>query len=146
MNDEVVYFQLNNWFAGEHYPAKEPFLTWCGNDYNLQFDNEDWVKENKLVVVRSVLDMSAQWNITAPKSWVLKNCPDLINDPQCAKFIVTPDEENDDMVRGRWGTPFLPYIEENIGITWYDIYDDKWIDVSYDNNEEEEEEDNGEWD
>ena len=37
MNDEIIYFQLNNWFAGDHYPAEEPFISWCGNDFKLQF-------------------------------------------------------------------------------------------------------------
>ena len=142
MNDEIIYFQLNNWFAGDHYPAEEPFLSWCGNDFKLQFDNEDWVKENKLVVVRSILDMSAQWNITAPKSWILENCPNLLNKPELAKFIITPEEDEDDMPRGRWGTPFLPYTEENIGITWYDIDDDEW----YDDEDEDEEDEDEEWD
>ena len=135
--EDIIYFQLNNWFAGEHYPVKEPFLSWCGNDFKLQFDNEDWVKENKLVVVRSILDMSSQWNITAPKSWVLENCPDLINDPECAKFVLTPDDEDDTPI-GRWGTPFLPYEEENIGITWYDSDDDVWIDDEDEEDEDEE--------
>lgn len=31
---EVIYFELNNWFSGEHYPAEEPFTTWIGNDLN----------------------------------------------------------------------------------------------------------------
>lgn len=140
MNDEIIYFQLNNWFAGDHYPAEEPFISWCGNDFKLQFDDEDWVKENKLVVVRSILDMSSQWNITAPKSWILENCPNLLNKPELAKFIITEKDE-DDMVRGRWGTPFLPYTPENIGITWYDEYEDSFYD-----NEEEEEDDDEEWD
>lgn len=136
--EEIIYFQLNNWFAGEHYPAKEPFLTWCGNDFKLQFDDEDWVKKNKLVVVRSILDMSSQWNITAPKSWVLENCPDLINDPECAKFVRIP-EDGEDTPYGRWGTPFLPYAEENIGITWYDEGEDKWIDDDEDEEDKDEE-------
>ena len=35
---EVIYFELNNWFSGEHYPAEEPFTTWIGNDLNIYFD------------------------------------------------------------------------------------------------------------
>jgi hypothetical protein len=49
--EDVVYFELNNWFAGQDYPDCEPFLTWMGNDLQLRFRDEDWVKENKLCVV-----------------------------------------------------------------------------------------------
>ena len=146
MNDEIVYFELNNWMSGDDYPAREPFISWCGNDFKLQFDDENWVKENKLVVVRSVIDMSAQWNITAPKSWILENCPDLINDPELDKFIIKPEDDEDDMPRGRFDIPCLPYTPENIGITYYDAWDNEWVDDSYDNDEEEEEDDDEEWD
>ena len=73
MNVEVVYFELNNWFRGEHYPNDEPFITWIGNDLNITFNNEDWLKENKLCVVRTMVDMSTNFCITATKEWVEYN-------------------------------------------------------------------------
>ena len=132
---EYVYFELNNWFAGEHYPNEEPFKTWCGNDLNLYFLNEDWVKENKLVVVADSIDMSIDWCITAPKEWVENNCPKLLSDESTyviingsngerqeeykySSFLRYPNKYGD--ICGRFGTPFLEYSEENIGIHFYD--------------------------
>lgn len=38
---DVVYFELNNWFPGIHYPDEEPYTTWLGDDENIIFlDNE----------------------------------------------------------------------------------------------------------
>ena len=38
---DIVYFELNNWFAGRDYPDAEPFLSWmeCNkeNKYYIQF-------------------------------------------------------------------------------------------------------------
>ena len=145
MDEEVVYFELNDWFAGEDYPCAEPFLTWCGNDRNLYFCNENFVKENKLCVVQQVIDMSINWCITAPKSFVLKYCPKLLSDETTStKFVRTcngvsteyektfpyshylrfPDEDADadecGIVYGRFGTKFLEYKPENIGIKYED--------------------------
>ena len=76
MNEEIIYFELNNWMPNKDYPNAEPFETWTSYEH-FNFDNEDWIKENKLVVVRTIVDMSANWCITATKEWVLKivlNC------------------------------------------------------------------------
>lgn len=55
INKDVVYFELNNWFSGRDYPNAEPFITWiCEN----KFSNDEWLKENKLVCVKSYVDMS----------------------------------------------------------------------------------------
>ena len=139
---DVVYFELNNWFAGRDYPDAEPFLTWCGDDMNLYFNNENFVKENKLCVVQQIIDMSCNWCITAPKKFVLENCPKLLSDETYeSKFIVSssegekyviekysykdfiriPDEDGD--VYGRFDGKFLPWAEENIGIHY--AYEDE---------------------
>ncbi len=138
---EIVYFELNNWFSGRDYPNEEPFTTWCGNDLDLYFSNEDFVKENKLCVVETLVDMSVNWCITAPRAWVEKNCPKLLSNgftsttfitqgpggekeaeeifPYC-QYLKFPDEDGD--VYGQFGTKFKEYSEENIGVTY-----DKWI-------------------
>ena len=74
--NDVVYFELNNWFAGRDYPNAEPFLTWMHTDI---FSNDEWLKENKLVCVKSYIDMSMNFCITASLNWVEKNCPKLIS-------------------------------------------------------------------
>ena len=135
---DVVYFELNNWFAGRDYPDEEPFTTWCGNDLRLYFLNEDWVKENNLCVVAENIDMSVNWCITALKSWVLEKCPKLLDQDASTTVVFTttglegttqreetysykeflrePDE--DGFVYGNFGTEFLEWSEENVGIHW----------------------------
>ena len=136
---DVVYFELNNWFSGRDYPNAEPFITWCGNDYNLYFANEEFVKNNQLCVVEQCIDMSVNWCITAPKAFVEQVCPKLLTDESIVtsfirhdatgdheykechlykEFLREPDE--DGAVYGRFGTEFLPWSEENVGIHFYD--------------------------
>ena len=111
---DIVYFELNNWTPGDHYPIDEPFLTWIGDDYNIHFQNENWVKENKLCVVRDIIDMSVNFCITATKEWVEENCPKLLTDYR--EFLREPEE--DGCVYGDFGgDKFLEYSEENIGVT-----------------------------
>ena len=119
MDKEIVYFELNNWCRGKHYPDDEPFTTWMGRDTNIYFNNEKWVKENKLCVVRSIIDMSMNFCVTATKEWVENNCHKLLTEYK--QFLRYPDEDgyiygqNDD-------DEFLSYEENNIGIKYE--YDD----------------------
>lgn len=111
--DEIICFELNNWSRGKDYPDDEPFLTWIGNDFNIHFNDENWVRENKLCVVRSIIDMSVNFCITTTKSWVEKNCPKLLTEH--TEFLRFPDK--DGYIEGRFGNDFLEYKEKNIGIT-----------------------------
>lgn len=111
-DQEIVYFELNNWMPGDHYPDEEPFKTWIGNDLNIYFNSEDWVKENKLCVVREIIDISVNFCVAATKEWIKRNCPRLLTEH--GKFLRYPDENGE--VYGQWETPFLEYKEENIGI------------------------------
>lgn len=115
---QAVYFELNNWTPGEDYPAEEPFLTWIGNDLNIYFGNENWVKENRLCVVHSKVDMSENFCITATKEWVEANCPRLLT--KYTRFLRYPNE--DGYVLGQFDNEFLKYSEENIGIEY--VYDE----------------------
>ena len=45
MNEEIIYFELNNWMPDKDYPNAEPFETWTSYEH-FNFDNEDWIKEN----------------------------------------------------------------------------------------------------
>lgn len=110
--EDVIYFELNNWFAVRHYPDEEPFTSWMGNDLNLKFEDEAWVRENRLCVVRSTIDMSTNFCITATKAWVLENCPNLLD--RHTKFLRHP--ETDGHVYGQFGDEFLVYAEDNFGV------------------------------
>ena len=111
--DEIIYFHLNNWYAGENYPNAEPFLTWIRGDGLSLLNTDKFAKENKICVVVYPVDMSISYNITAPKKWVEENCPELLT--KYKKFIV---EENEDGFRYGPYTEneFLEYTEENIGL------------------------------
>lgn len=118
---EIIYFELNNWFSGRDYPNAEPFLSWmqCNkeNKYYIQFRDESWIKENKLVVVESLVDMSTNFCITATKEWAEQNCPELLS---TYKEFIRQLDEDDEAPYGRFGCPFLEYEENNIGYHYAD--------------------------
>ena len=122
---EIIYFELNNWRPGDDYPAAEPYDSWVQmreeKSYYINFRNRDWIEENKIIVVESFVDMSQNFCVTAPKEWVMKNCPDLLT--KYTKFLREPDEY--DEVKGRFGCPFKEYEEENIGY-WFAEKDDEY--------------------
>lgn len=109
--EDIVYFELNNWFAGRDYPDEEPFASWMGRNI---FENEKWVKENRLCVVAGIVDMSQNFCVTAPREWVERLCPKLLTEHR--NFLRHPDEDGD--VYGQFDHQFLPYTEENVGVTW----------------------------
>lgn len=118
--EEIIYFELNNWMSGTDFPAEEPFIGWICRGNGLLppiFQDQKWVKENKLAVVAMAVDMSLNYCIAAPKSWILKNCPNLLEERN-SKFVFGKDGK--EPAFGRFGT-FVPYDEEHIGkITWFD--------------------------
>lgn len=111
-SQNIVYFELNNWTPGKDYPNDEPFKSWIGNDLKIRFYDEKWIKENKLCIVNSLIDMSSNFCITATEDWVKKNCPKLLTEYK--EFLRYPNEDNE--VYGRFGDEFLEYDEENFGI------------------------------
>lgn len=141
MKDNVVYIELNNWFSGRDYPIHSKLYEWV-NQY--KFRDEEWVKEQKLVVVCGPVDMSFNMCITAPKEWVEKNCPEMLSDKSYdynvhrysagidevvvehrayKDFLRFPDEYSEIPI-GRYKMPFMEYTEENIGVHWSDAYYD----------------------
>lgn len=109
---DIIYFEVNNWFAGCDYPDAEPFLDWMRDDFNQKFRDEEWIKENRLVVVESSVDMSMNFCVTATKEWVENNCPELLSTYE--NFIRKPDDD-EETPYGRFKCPFLEYNEDNIG-------------------------------
>ena len=119
MADEIIYFELNDWACGVDYPDAQPFIIWIEDGIVPIFRNERWVKENKLCVRASNVDMSQNFCITATKEWVETNCPELLT--KYTQFLREPDEDGD--MDGRFGCPFLEYEESNFGVTWW--YEDE---------------------
>ena len=140
MDSGIIYFSVNNWMYGEDYPPTENFRKWLGNDLDQTFQNEEWVKENKLCVRCGFVDMSQNYLVSAPREWVEKNCSELltnfeytyttiINDKEVehkgrySKFVYSPDygpDCDEFECEDRFGWPFLEYKEENIGVHWYE--------------------------
>lgn len=114
---EIVYFELNNWFADRDYPATEPFISWLRDDFKIRFNNEDWIIANKLCVVKDFIDMSQNFCITATREWVEQNCPTLLTEH--TKFLRIPNQDGE--VYGRFGHLFLEYDKQNFGITNMDL-------------------------
>lgn len=139
--EEIIYFSVNNWFYGVHYPPTENFEKWLRNDGNLAFTNDEWCKNNKLCVNYGIIDMSVNFTVSAPKSWVEKNCPELLPDKSYdynidviktkrnthSDFVYTPEKDNPFV--DKFGQPFLEYKEDNLGSHYYDEdeYEDEKI-------------------
>ena len=68
--EDIVYFSFNNWFIGRDYPIGDKYKELINSH---KFSDENWVKENKLVVVTGNIDMSVNWCIAAPRKWVEEN-------------------------------------------------------------------------
>lgn len=150
---DVVYFSVNNWFGGRDYPEL-PIIEHGLYDEGW-FSKNDWVEEQKLCIKAGPIDMSMNYCITAPRSWVEDNCPELLTDEEYtydlilhdstgdhrvtytkkySDFVFEPNE--DDGVEDRFGWSFLDYNEDNIGITW--CSDDYYADDDDEFHEDEE--------
>ena len=90
--EEIIYFEINNWFAGRDYPDDEIFSKWIKN---YTFRDNEYCKENKLCVMCGAIDMSMNYCVAAPKSWVLENCPDLLSDKEFTYQIATYNFKDD---------------------------------------------------
>lgn len=126
MENEIIFFEVNNWFAGRDYPDCKPFITWLGDDLNISFNNDNWCIENNLCVVAELIDMSQNFKVTATKKWVEENCPCLLTD-EYSKFVCEIDlseyeeDDNEYYENFRYGNgPFLKYHEDNFGVHFYD--------------------------
>ena len=140
MND-VIYLEFNNWFGGRDYPEIPNIEKWVGGcEKGSPLFDDQWCKEQKICVLAGNIDMSCNFCITAPRSWVEKNCPECLTDDTYTvdfhyygpngESIKTEEysfkqfrrevEDGDDVAYGRFGWRFLEYTEENFGRTWCD--------------------------
>lgn len=159
--EEIIYFEVDNWFCGRDYPNEEPFLTWMKDDMNLTLKNDDWAKENKLCIMAGPIDMSICFCVAAPRSWVEATCPKLLTDEimqyetitshysgklgkwidkhekhykKYSDFRCYPDKYGD--VCGHIsGWRFPEYREDNYGVEWNNSW---WEDDDDDDKEDEE--------
>ena len=85
-NEDVVYFSINNWFQGRDYPVGNIFEIWVG--LNSPLSDDAWCKENKICVECGSIDMSQNWCVSAPRSFVEKYCPELLTDEEYSYDII----------------------------------------------------------
>ena len=167
--EEIIYFSVNNWFSGENYPPTENFKKWLGNDLKQTFLSDTWAKENKLCIYNTLIDMSCNYTVSAPREWVEKNCPELLTDEEYiyytilqkpkknlfgkyeyveeriehkkkySDFVYKPDEGKTVPYGDKYGVPFREYCEENFGSKYYD-----YIEGCEEDDYEDEEENNEE--
>ena len=119
---DIICFELNSWTRYGDYPNAEPFISWMGYGIDFAFKNEKFAKKNKVCVVCHRVEMSMNFCVTAKKSWVEKNCPELLT--KYMQFLRWPGQysKNGWPVYGVFDTEFLPYCDENIGVYELDIY------------------------
>ena len=147
MDEEVIYFNVNNWFYEIDYPPiSDEFSKWVCEYY---FMDDEWCKAQKLCVLAGNIDMSDNYCISAPRSWVEKNCPQLLTDDEYTYYLVyqnydpktggTIEEKREfkkkfsdfvckpkpgnSYVVGKFGWVFREYCEENFGVEFYDDED-----------------------
>ena len=138
--EEIVYFEINNWFAGRDYPDDEIFCKWI--------DDQQFRKDECYCVA-------------APKSWVAEHCPKLLTDEEYvyktatihwddegneirdieehtkkySDFLCHPDSDGEVFGHiSEWEFP--EYKEDNFGVTWNDSW---WGDSDEDEEDDEDE-------
>lgn len=91
--ENIIWFEFNNWFAGVHFPDEEPYLSWMYPTYDKDKDlsislfmDEAFVNKNKLAVYYYSIDMSDDYVVGATESWIMKNCPNLLDKHK--KFVI----------------------------------------------------------
>lgn len=137
---KVVYFEVDNWYCGSDYPNTPTFIKWMSNDLKLQFNNDSWCKENHLCVYAKCVDMSQDFTVSATEDWVKENCPELLNNEDCKKFVKGISDDLDDIPDAKFGV-FREYCEENFGSKVDPTYDDYW---DWEDEDEEDNDDNNE--
>lgn len=121
--NEIIYFELNNWFPDRDYPNAEPFTSWLDFTWGgCVLQNEDWCKENQLCVIWTHVDMSSNYCITAKKDWVEQVCPELLT--KYTQFLRYPNPKYDNEVYGQFGHTFLEWSPEHFGSMF--IEDDEY--------------------
>ena len=128
---EIIYFEINNWFCGRDYPPIEPFKTWVHTN---RFSNDAWCKENKLVVMTGPIDIIMHTNKETGKREDIEEK----HTKKFSDFLCFPDEGDEPgeihgHIADDWWCP--EYCEANFGVTWNNSW---WDDMSSDDDDDEE--------
>lgn len=136
----IIWFEFDNWTAGEDFPREEPFFSWMYPTFNKDkdlsaalFNDADFVKENELVVLQVNIDMSIDYIIGAKDEWVIAKCPSLLN--KYRDFIVgitAAEDKEESYIVSRYlsGLINVMYNEKTKGRIF--CFDEDTCDVDYD--------------
>lgn len=149
MNEEnVIYFELNDWHKTDSYPPLDIFETWIKER---KFSDDEWCKRNRLCVIAASPDEPLQhWLVTATTLWVAEKCPELLlakDNPGLNEYVVDittvsagykkrlvkreyihkkitdflryPDEFGNVHSKFGIGYDFAQYDKDNLGVTFY---------------------------
>ena len=109
--NDIIYIELNDWSYDNH-PKYEPVEEMI---FNGTLTDNDYLKENKLVVVESYVDMSRNFCISAPRSWVEENWPKLLTDEEYEYEVADLNDLDSVEVDSDFGY-FEEYNEDNYGL------------------------------
>ena len=126
--EEILYIEIDDWFPDNDYPRIDVIEKWL-DAYNLDtyLRNDEWAKSNKLCIKWFFIDMSVNFMITAPLSFVKAVIPDILKEEN-SKFVAYPTEDGKPP-RSRYFTNewFFEYKEENFGSFGYPDGDDNYF-------------------
>lgn len=131
MNNELIYFTINNWNNGIHYPDTENFRKLYDKSIDtFVFHYDDYCKEHKLAVYECLIDMSLGYTIVAPMEYVMKYCPEIIG----SEFDETNKSGRYDNMQSMFWMHYPEYKKENFCCTIID-YDNRTNELIIYNNE-----------
>lgn len=81
-----IVFEFNNWFRGKDYPPIHIVDEWMSN-YQLRSD--DFAEKNDLVIMTGPIDMSSNYIVNAPITFVEQFLPELLTDDTYTYEIIT---------------------------------------------------------
>ena len=114
--EKLIKFSVNDWGdddAPQNFPINlEPLEE---EERKNTFWDDSWCKANKLCVLIGLVDMSLNYTVVAPATWVSENCPMLLG--SC--FVYDEEEDSD-----RFYQPFLDYCSENFGTFMHEEMED----------------------
>lgn len=128
MKRDIVKFYINNWepdcpetCQGIDIFSKECFVTeyihiFGDSFYEFKFTDDDWCREQKICVLNDIADQSTDSFVVAPREWVEKNWPEIINSEwdytnKPSPFLSHPRLTNPEDI-------WLDYCEDNFGCDW----------------------------
>lgn len=123
MMTDIVRFSVNNWEPTcpetcNNVPVLDNVFINLPDSDQFAFTDDDFCKQQKICVYNEMCDMSVTSNVVAPREWVEKYWPEIIN----SEF----DYTNKDDIPIFWyddDNVWPDYHEDNFGCSWPEYYE-----------------------